>query len=120
MEYFRKTGEKQKGGETMSLEAIKKLTEVEAASAQQLSDAQADAKRSVAGAESAGQAELAKAKAEANAEAKNMLIQAEARAAGEARSVQEQTAQSCEQLKAEARTKLDAAASLIVRRVVSN
>lgn len=120
MAKFLNSAETQKGGEIMALEAIKAVTEAEKSSAQALVDAQAEAKRSVAEAEKAGQAALEGAKAEANAKAKELLAQAEQRAAGEAQAVQQQTEQSCQRLKADARRKLEAAASLIVRRVVNN
>ena len=48
-----------KGGECMSLEAIKQVTEAEQANKQRKAEAQAEAKRTVAEAERAGKARLA-------------------------------------------------------------
>jgi V/A-type H+-transporting ATPase subunit G/H len=103
----------------MSLEAIKRVTETEQISAQRKAEAEAESKRAIGEAERAGRARLSEARAEAQARVKTMLAQAEENAAQEAKAISIETAKNCEQLKAEARGKLDDAAALIVRRVVN-
>jgi V/A-type H+-transporting ATPase subunit G/H len=108
-----------KGGEIMSLDAIKQVTETEQISAQRKLDAEAEAKKAIGEAERAGRAQLQEARAEAQTKVKALMAQAEKGAAKDAEQIGQQTEQSCEQLKAEARAKLEAAATLIVRRVVN-
>ena len=81
-----------KGGESMSLEAMKQVTEAE-----QTTRAQ---------------------KAEAEAQVKELLRQAEDRAAGHAAEVMAQAEQSCAALRKRAEERLDQAADTIVGRVV--
>ena len=80
----------EKGGESMSLEAMKQVTEAEEANRARRAEAQAEAKRLVAEAERAGKARLAEA----------------------------QTRKSCDALRAQAEARLADAAESIVRRVV--
>ena len=94
----------EKGGESMSLEAMKQVTEAEEANRARRAEAQAEAKRLVAEAERAGKARLAEARA-----------QAEAQHASE---VMAQTRKSCDALRAQAEARLADAAESIVRRVV--
>ena len=97
----------EKGGESMSLEAMKQVTEAEEANRARRVEAQAEAKRLVAEAERAGKARLAEARA-----------QAEAKAAEHASEVMAQTRKSCDALRAQAEARLADAAESIVRRVV--
>jgi len=71
----------EKGGESMSLEAMKQVTEAEEANRARRAEAQAEAKRLVAEAERAGKARLAEARAQAEAQARELMRQAEAKAA---------------------------------------
>ena len=103
----------------MSLDAIKRVTETEQISAQRKAEAEAESKKAIGEAERAGRAQLSAARAEAEAKVKIMMAEAEKGAAKEAEVVQQQTAQSWEQMKADARAKLEDAAALIVRRVVN-
>ena len=86
----------EKGGESMSLEAMKQVTEAEEANRARRAEAQAEAKRLVAEAERAGKARLAEARAQAEAQARK----------------------SCDALRAQAEARLADAAESIVRRVV--
>ena len=95
----------EKGGESMSLEAMKQVTEAEEANRARRAEAQAEAKRLVAEAERAGKARLAEARAEA-------------KAAEHASEVMAQTRKSCDALRAQAEARLADAAESIVRRVV--
>ena len=88
----------EKGGESMSLEAMKQVTEAEEANRARRAEAQAEAKRLVAEAERAGKAE--------------------AKAAEHASEVMAQTRKSCDALRAQAEARLADAAESIVRRVV--
>ena len=82
-----------KGGESMSLEAMRQVTE-------------------------AGKAALAQARADAEAQVKELLRQAEDRAAGHAAEVMAQAEQACAALRKRAEERLDQAADTIVGRVV--
>lgn len=103
----------------LSLEIIKQVTDLEQTCAQRKVDAQAAAKRTVAEAEKAGQAMLEQRRAQAEAQVKTMMADAEAKAAAQAKAVQEETERSCTDLKDGARKQLEAAAEVIVRRVVT-
>ena len=72
----------EKGGESMSLEAMKQVTEAEEANRARRAEAQAEAKRLVAEAERAGKARLAEARAQAEAQARELMRQAEATPCG--------------------------------------
>ena len=105
----------EKGGESMSLEAMKQVTEAEEANRARRVEAQAEAKRLVAEAERAGKARLAEARAQAEAQARELMRQAEAEHAAEEMA---QTRNSCDALRAQAEARLADAAESIVRRVV--
>ena len=109
-----------KGGESMSLEAIKQVTEAEQAHKQRRAEAQAEAKRTVAEAERAGKARLAEARAQAEAKAREFMKAAEETAAKHAAEVTAQTRKTCDTLRAKAEGRLADAAESIVRRVVKN
>ena len=89
----------EKGGESMSLEAMKQVTEAEEANRARRAEAQAEAKRLVAEAERAGKACLAEARAQAEAQARELMRQAEAKAAEHASEVMAQTRKSCDALR---------------------
>lgn len=109
-----------KGGESMSLEAIKQVTEAEEVNRTKKAQAQAEAKRLVAEAERAGKARLAEARAKAEEQVRGYLKQAEETAAKHAAEVTAQTQTSCDALRAKAEGRLADAAASIVRRVVKN
>lgn len=104
----------------MSLEAIKQVAQTEAETKQRKAEAVAAAKKLVADAEQAGKQTLQNACAEAEASAKELLVQAEERAAARAAEIAAQSKQECAALCSAAENKLDEAAALIVRRVVSS
>lgn len=103
----------------MSLEAIKQITQAEQSWTQRKAEALQATKKTVADAEKAGQALLETRRTEAQAQVKAMMADAEAKARIQADQVQAETARSCQALKASAQQKLEAAAELIVRRVVN-
>jgi len=102
------------------LEAIQKVTQAEAESKQRKAGALAAAKRLVAEAEQAGAQTLRNTCAEAEAKAKELMIQAEERSAVRAAEIAAQSKQDCAALCSAAEGKLEQAAALIVRRVVSS
>lgn len=104
----------------MSLEAIQKVTETELNSRTRKADAAAEAKRIVAEAERMGRQTVTQARAAAEDEVKAMMAAAEARAGERAKAAQAENERACEQLKEEARPKLDRAADLIVEKVGKN
>lgn len=104
----------------MSLEAIKQVTQTEADTKQRKVDAAAAAKKLVADAERAGQDAVQNARAEAEAKAKELMSQAEANAAQRAVEIAAQAEAECAALRNAAEGKLEEAAALIVRRVVSS
>ena len=110
---------KGKGGDQMSLEAIKKITETERLSLLRKAEAEQATKKTVAEAERAGKELLESARVQAEAQVKDLMAQAEKAAAEETQAVRKQTEQACQQLKDEAQTRLEDAAAWIVRRVVS-
>lgn len=104
----------------MSLEAIKQVAQTEAESKQRKTDAAAAAKKMVADAEVAGKETLRSACSEADAKVKELLAQAEERAAVRSAEIAAQSQQECAALRSAAESKLEDAAALIVRRVVSS
>ncbi len=104
----------------MSLDAIKQVTLAEAETKQRKADALAAAKKLVAEAEQSGKEALRAAKAAAEANAKELMAQAEQRAVGRAEEAAKQSQQACADLRSTAEGRLDQAAELIVRRVVSS
>ncbi len=103
----------------MSLEAIKQITETERACEQRKTEAAQQARRMVAEAEKAGQAALEARRVEAERQAKEILAQAETHATERMAEVAKRSEQVCAELCNAAEGRLDAAADLIVRRVVS-
>ena len=104
----------------MSLEAIKQVAQTEAENKQRKVEAVAAAKKMVADAEQAGKELLRSACAEAEANAKELMVQAEERASVRSAEIAAQSKQECAALCSAAEDKLDEAAALIVRRVVSS
>lgn len=104
----------------MSLEAIKQVAQTEAETKQRKAEAIAAAKKLVSDAEQTGKQALQNACAEAEAKAKEFMVRAEERAAARAAEIAAQSEQECTALRRAAETRLDEAAALIVRRVVSS
>ncbi len=103
----------------MSLEAIQKVTASEQASQSRKADAVAAAKKLTADAQRAGESLLETARREAEAENKALLLHAEERAAENAARLRAEAEAAAEAMCKAAEDKLDAAADLIVRRVVN-
>ena len=104
----------------MSLEAIKQVTQAEAETKQRKAEAIAAAKKLVADAEQSGKQVLQNACNQAEAKARELMLQAEERAAVRVAEIAAQSKQECAALCSTAESKLDEAAALIVRRVVSS
>lgn len=104
----------------MSLDAIKQVVQAEADTKQRKADAAAAAKKLIADAEQAGQEALRGARSEAEIKAKELMVQAEERAAVRSSEIADQAKKDCAALRAAAEGRLEAAADLIVRRVVSS
>lgn len=108
-----------KGGEKMSLDAIKKVTETEQDSQARKTDALAEAKRITAEAARAGKERLELARSDADGQVKEFLRQAEEKAAARSGEIMTKSAADCGALRASAQTRLSEAAQLIVGRVVN-
>ena len=104
----------------MSLEAIQMVAQTEAETKQRKADAIAAAKKLIAEAEQTGKQTLQTACADAEAKARELMVRAEERAAARAAEIAAQSKQDCAALCSSAENKLDEAAALIVRRVVSS
>lgn len=104
----------------LSLEAIQQVARTEEAARAQKAEAQAQAKRLVAEAKKEGEALLADARRQAEVEAGALLAQAEERANLRTAQIAAQYKEECAALRGAAEAKLDEAAALIVRRVVSS
>ena len=104
----------------MSLEAIKKVAQTEADAKQRKAEALVAAKKMVSDAQLAGEQTLRSACAEADTKTKELMRQAEERAAGRAAEIAAQSKEECAILRSAAENKLEDAAALIVRRVVSS
>lgn len=103
----------------MSMDAIQKVTETERSGQDRKVEAAAAAKKLVADAQRAGEALLEETRREAEAENKALLKQAEERAAQAAAKALEEAEAQAQAMCQAAESKLDAAAELIVRRVVN-
>lgn len=104
----------------MSLEAIRQVTQAEAAAKQRKADAADSAKKIIADAHLAGEEALRSTVATANAHVKQIMLQAEEHAARRAEELASQSKADCAALCSAAESKLDEAAALIVRRVVNS
>ena len=107
MEYDQK-----KGGEDMSLEGIKQVTEAETLAQQRKNEALAQAKKTVADARRAGEERLSSARIQAEAQVKGFLQEAEERASKHTEQVLAETRQACDALRQEAEGRLADAAAL--------
>lgn len=112
--------EAKKEGEIMSLDAIKQVAQAEAETKQRKADAAIAARKLISDAEQAGQKALRDARAEAEAKAKALMAQAEKNAAARTVEIADQAKKDCADLRGAAESRLEAAADLIVRRVVSS
>ena len=104
----------------MSIEAIKQVNQAERDAADRKSAASAQAKQCLRDAELAGRALLEQSRKDAEAEVQAALAQAEANAAKHSEQVLADNAGVCTQLSAAAEGRLEAAAKLIVQRIVSS
>lgn len=107
------------GGESMSLEAIKKVNETEQGAQARKAEAAANAKKLTADAEKAGRERLEAQRAKAESDAREAMARAEAKAAAHSEEALAAARKECEALRKSARGRLDQAAELIVRRVVN-
>lgn len=107
-----------KGGDKMSMDAIKLVAESEEKARQVRSAAQAQAQALVDQAAKDGQARLDQARKEAQARARELLAQVEDQGEETTREALAEYEKDCEALKAKAAQRLDKAAELIVGRVV--
>lgn len=109
----------EKGGEKMSLEGIKQVTQTEESSQLRRAEAQAQAKKTVADARQAGEQAVAAARTSAEAQVREYMKAAEEKASKHAEKVVAETKQACDALQKAARGRKKDAAALIVRRVVN-
>ena len=103
----------------MAVEAIQKVTQVEAEADRRKEEAMAESKQKLLVAQRAAQRLLADSRTEAENEARQMLVQTEEEAAKATQKVLEQAKLDCEQWKRTARTRLNQAARTIVEKVVN-
>lgn len=103
----------------MSLEALQKVTQTEQSGQNRKAEAAAAAKKLTADARRAGEALLEQTRKEGEAENKALMQQAEERAAQAAAELLDETKAKAGAMCQAAEGKLDAAADLIVRRVVN-
>lgn len=103
----------------MSLEALQKVTAAEQAAQAKKAEAAVAAKKLVSDAQRAGEALLEQARQEAEEGNKALLRQAEQRAQREAQRLLEDAKAQAGAMSKTAEGRLDAAADLIVRRVVN-
>ena len=103
----------------MAVEAIQKVTQVEAEADRRKEEAMAESKQKLLVAQRAAQRLLADSRTEAENEARQMLVQTEEEAAKATQKVLEQAKLDCEKWKRTARTRLDQAARAIVEKVVN-
>lgn len=103
----------------MSIEAIQQVSQAEASAQEKKLAAYAQAKQLVKDAERAGQLLLEQARQNADALTREAMAQAEKAAAVQAKQVLSDNAGACKQLCSAAESRLDAAAALIVKRIVN-
>ena len=104
----------------MSLEAIEMIQKIEKETQERKSAAEAEARRIVADAERAGQELLERIRTEAAEAGRHMLSEAEAQAATEAEAIAADARKTGDALRKDAETRLDAAAELIIGKVVNH
>ncbi len=103
----------------MSIEAIQQVTQTEKSAQEKILAANAQARQIIRDAEQAGQLLLEQARKEAETQARNSMTQAEAQAAQRTQEVLAENKNVCLALSQKAQTRLDDAAVLIVKRIVS-
>ncbi len=103
----------------MSIEAIQQVNQAEASAQEKKLAAYAQAKQIVKDAERTGQLLLEQARQEADAYTREAMAKAEQAAAVQAQQVLSDNAGACKQLCSAAESRLDAAAALIVKRIVN-
>lgn len=103
----------------MSLEAIKKITDIEQSYMNKKQEAQTAAHKLVSNAEQDGKNQLERARLQAEAEARVLLDEAEAEAEVRARAMIKESEAQCEKLRSEAEQRLKMVADIIVERIVS-
>jgi len=108
------------GGDSMSMDAIKQVTDSEAQARECKAQAQAQAQSILAEARKGAQAAQAEARKGAQARAQELLERTEAQAKQDGQETLAGFDAKCEALKAGAAKKLDEAAALIVGRVVKS
>ena len=108
----------EKGGETMAMQAIQQVEELERESQRRWEAAVAQSKQQLAEAQKAARKLLDDSRAQAEAQVRQMMAQAEERAAKTAEGILVQARQDCEVLKGAAQSRLEGAAASIVEKVV--
>lgn len=103
----------------MSIEAIQQVTQAEASAQEKRFAAHAQAKQLIREAERAGQLLLEQARQKAESESREAMAQAEKNAAVRASKVLSDNTSACNQLSSAAESRLNAAAALIVKRIVN-
>lgn len=103
----------------MSIEAIQQVTQAEASAQEKILAASAQAKQMIRDAERAGQQLLEQARQKADSDTRAAIAAAEQAAAKRAEQVRAEHTEACKQLCSAADAHLDAAASLIVKRIVN-
>lgn len=103
----------------MSIEAIQQVTQAEASAQEKKAAAYAQAKQMVKEAERAGQTLLEQTRQDAEKKNREAMTAAEQNAAVRAKKVLSDNAGVCKQLCSAAESRLDAAAALIVKRIVN-
>jgi V/A-type H+-transporting ATPase subunit G/H len=109
-----------KGGEYMSLDAIKMVAETEQQNKQKLAEARAKAKQMITEANADGQKASEERQAAAAAEVKRLMQDAELQADKNAKQLLRETELQCAAVRAKAEGRLDAAGKRIVGRIVNN
>lgn len=102
----------------MSLEAIEKILEMERCSEERRTAAQQKAKETVSAADAAGRGLLEGTRTRLDKEGKELLHRAEERAEGRIAVIRREAEEAAGQLQAAAAARLDAAAELIVEKIV--
>lgn len=103
----------------MSFEAIKLVTDAEEKAYAQIEQAKANARAVIADAAAKAGQQVEMYQKKAVEENKRLMAEAELQAETDKRIVMENTTHKCEALETKARSRLDAAANLIVERIVN-
>ncbi len=108
----------QKGGVSMSFEAIKGISDAEVLAKARIAEAEAQAKQLLADAESAGKAALEAASARAETELRELRKKADTQAAEKTAALEGDLVAEADQLRRMAEQKLETAAAVVVERIV--